>query len=134
MALCAWLLERRRAWSDCGGDIERRFSKDDLLINATLYWATETFGSSIRYYAEAANRRWRPSHPRWPVVEAPTGISYFVPDSGLGPTDQHKAYYNLVYTREHLTGGHFAPAEEPARVVEDIRATFRELRNRRDCT
>lgn len=128
VGLCAWLLERRRSWSDCGGDVERRFSKDELLTTMTLYWATETFVTSVRYYAEAANHRWRPDHPRRPVVEAPTGISYFVPDSGHGPTEQHKAYYNLIHTREHSTGGHFAPAEEPQRVVDDIRATFRALR------
>jgi pimeloyl-ACP methyl ester carboxylesterase len=128
VALCAWMLERRRAWSDCGGDVEARFSKDDLLTHMTLFWATETFGSSVRFYAETARDRWIPTHQRWPVVGVPTGLSIFVPDSGHGPTEAQKDYYNLVYAKEHLTGGHFAAAEEPARVVEDIRATFRGLR------
>lgn len=128
VGLLAWLLERRRAWSDCHGDVESRFSKDELLVNATIYWATETFATTARYYAEAADHPWTPSHDRQPVVEAPTGISFMVPDSGPGPSEQHKAYYNLVYTRQHEQGGHFAPAEEPQRIIEDIRATFRHLR------
>src|SRR5262249_53192332 len=44
--LAAWLLERRRNWSDCGGDVESVFSKDDLLAGVMLYWATESFVSS----------------------------------------------------------------------------------------
>jgi pimeloyl-ACP methyl ester carboxylesterase len=129
VGLCAWLLERRRAWSDCGGDLESRFTKDELLVNATIYWATETFATAALYYAEAANYPWQPSHARFPVVEAPTGISFMVPDSGPGPTEQHRSYYNLIYTKEHQTGGHFAPAEEPQRIIEDIRSTFRPLRS-----
>ena len=128
VGLCAWLLERRRAWSDCGGDVERRFTKDELLVSATLYWATETFATAARYYAEAANYPWTPSHARSPVVEAPTGISFMLADSGPGPSEQHKAYYNLIFSNEHETGGHFAPAEEPQRIIDDIRATFRQIR------
>ncbi|CAM6000254.1 unnamed protein product [Sphagnum balticum] len=30
--------------SDCGGDIESRFTKDDLLTNIMLYWVTEPSG------------------------------------------------------------------------------------------
>ena len=40
VGLAAWLVERRRAWSDCGGDVERRFSKDELLDDVMLYWVT----------------------------------------------------------------------------------------------
>jgi len=35
--LCAWILDKRRVWSDCGGEVELRFSKDDLLTTMTLY-------------------------------------------------------------------------------------------------
>ncbi len=35
--LCSWLLEKRCAWSDCGGDVERRFTRDELLTTMTLY-------------------------------------------------------------------------------------------------
>ena len=55
--LAAWIVEKLRAWSDCGGDIERRFTKDEILTNVTLYWLTETIGSSMRMYrANAASR------------------------------------------------------------------------------
>ena len=43
-------MEKYRAWSDCGGDVESRFSKDTLLTMITLYWVTGTIGSSFRSY------------------------------------------------------------------------------------
>jgi pimeloyl-ACP methyl ester carboxylesterase len=50
--LAAWIIEKFRSWSDCGGDVETRFSKDELLANVTLYWMTETISSSFRLYNE----------------------------------------------------------------------------------
>ncbi|MBM3946065.1 MAG: epoxide hydrolase 1, partial [SAR202 cluster bacterium] len=41
-ALAAWIVHHFRAWSDCGRDVERRFSKDDLLTTVTIYWVTQT--------------------------------------------------------------------------------------------
>jgi microsomal epoxide hydrolase len=45
--LAAWLVEKFRAWSDCGGDIETRFTKDELLTHIMIYWATESIGPSF---------------------------------------------------------------------------------------
>src|ERR1039458_9898129 len=50
VGLAAWIVEKLRAWSDCDGDIEQRFTKDEILTNVTLYWLTETIGSSMRMY------------------------------------------------------------------------------------
>ena len=66
VGMAAWLLERRRAWSDCGGDVESRFTKDQLLTNASLYWLTETFATSVRFYAESYRTPWTPRHDRTP--------------------------------------------------------------------
>ena len=40
--LAAWIVEKFRAWSDCGGDIEARFTKYELLTNVMIHWATES--------------------------------------------------------------------------------------------
>ena len=57
--LAAWLVDKYRRWSDCDGDVERRFSKDDICDLLTIYWATETITSSMRTYAAEARDRWR---------------------------------------------------------------------------
>ena len=129
VGLCAWLVDKRRAWSDCGGDVERRFTKDDLLTTASLYWHTRSFGSSARFYWEAAHHPWRPSHDRMPVVEAPTAVAVFPGDVLRMPRGWVGRYCNLQRYTVMPEGGHFAPMEEPARLVEDIRAFYRPLRS-----
>ena len=126
--MLAWLLERLRAWSDCDGDVERAFTRDDILTKATLYWVTESFGTTVRYYAEAGRNRWQPSHDRQPPIEAPSGISLFRKDGAALFGDALVPIYNLHHLADHPFGGHFAAAEEPSVLVEDIRATFRGLR------
>ncbi len=129
VGLAAWLVEKRRAWSDCDGDVERRFSKDELCTNLTLYWATQSIGSSVRYYYEADHAPWQPSHDRTPVIEAPAGIAIFPKDVILMPRRWAERHYDLRRWTVMPAGGHFAPMEEPERLVEDIRAFFRPLRS-----
>lgn len=42
VGLASWIVEKLYAWSDCKGDIENRFTKDELLTNIMIYWITET--------------------------------------------------------------------------------------------
>ncbi len=128
IGLMAWLLERRRGWSDCNGDVETRFSKDDLITGVMLYWLTRSFAPSARFHYEAVKQPWAPSHGRTPVVEAPTGIAVFPRDVILTPRRWAGRYYNLKRRTVMPQGGHFAPMEEPELLVEEIRAFFRPLR------
>ncbi|MEK8225913.1 hypothetical protein NKG05_07375 [Oerskovia sp. M15] len=75
--LAAWIVEKLRAWSDCGGDVERRFTKDEILTNVTLYWLTGTIGSSMRMYAANAAI---PAAQLGRRVEVPSGFSIFAGD------------------------------------------------------
>lgn len=125
--LLAWLVDKRRNWGDCHGEVESRFSKDDLLDNAMLYWATDSYHTSARYYYEGAHHPWRPSHDRTPVVEAPTAIAVFPAELTFAPRRAAERYYNLRRWTEMPAGGHFAPMEEPELLVEDLRGFFRAL-------
>ncbi len=51
-ALGAWIIEKFRTWSDSGGDVEKKFTKDELLTNITIYWVTERDPSSVRLHFE----------------------------------------------------------------------------------
>jgi microsomal epoxide hydrolase len=126
VGLAAWIVEKFRTWSDCGGDVERRFSKDVLLTNVMLYWVTGAIGSSFwPYYARA--------HSRWPIseqrpVKVPTAYALF-PREILHPP---RAWAERVYDIRRWTvmpsGGHFAALEEPELLAADVRAFFRNLR------
>ncbi len=124
--LAAWLVEKFRRWSDCDGDVEARFSKDELLTNLTIYWATETINSSIRLYYETAR------HPgNWGRVEVPTGMLMSPKDMFPTPRAWAERSYRVERWTEIPRGGHFLEWEEPELVVEDIRAFFRPLRQAR---
>ena len=94
-------------------------------IYETLYAFQAAFGKPM---GEAGTHPWRPDHDRMPVVEAPTGITYFAPDKPPGDMAWTETYFNRRLYRVHPSGGHFAPAEEPELLVEDIREMFRPAR------
>lgn len=123
--LAAWIVEKLRAWSDCDGDIERRFSKDEILINVMIYWLTDTIGSSMRMYnANAAI----PPAQQARRVEVPSGFSLFPADISHPPREWLERTTNVVRVTELPRGGHFAPFEEPELYAQELRAFFRPYR------
>jgi pimeloyl-ACP methyl ester carboxylesterase len=126
--LAAWLIDKRHAWADIRKGLEAVFSKDDLITTAMLYWLTETYVSSAHHYYSGRPAEGAFVHDRQPVVEAPTGILQFREDVWCLPRKWAERYYNVQRWNVSDTGGHFAPAEVPNIMVDDIRAFFRELR------
>lgn len=120
--LAAWLVEKFRQWSDCDGDVERRFSKDDLLTTIMIYWVTGTIGSSFRPYFD------RPHGRTLPVVAAPAGVTVGVGDLGMPRSLVARSYSDIRFWRDLPAGGHFLAREEPSLVAGDIRDFFRTLR------
>jgi pimeloyl-ACP methyl ester carboxylesterase len=123
--LAAWLLTKFRAWSDCGGNLESRFSKDELLTNLTIYWATDTIGSSFAPYYQSDQL---PQGLGAPKIEVPTGFTSFAHDLLQAPRAFAERYYNVHHWQEIPAGGHFPALEEPAALAESLRAFFRPLR------
>ncbi len=123
--LAAWIVEKLRTWSDCDGDVERSYTKDEILTNITLYWLTGTIGSSMRMYA--ANAAIPPAqHAR--RVEVPSGFSLFPGDIGHPPRAWLERTANVVRVTEPARGGHFAPFEEPELYAQELREFFRPYR------
>ena len=131
VAQLAWMTEIRRTWSDCGGEIERRFSKDELITQTMIYWLTETYVTAARYYAEATRHPWQSIDGLKPVVRAPTSLSLFPREVFVMPRKWTETYYDLRNTSHLPSGGHFAAMEEPGLVVDEIRRFFGGLRDRR---
>lgn len=121
--LAAWIVEKFRSWSDVDGDVEKKFTKDELLTNITLYWVTQSGASSARIYYE--NQRAKPPQKR---VEVPTACAVFPKEISIAPRRWVEAQYNVTRWTEMPRGGHFAAMEEPDLLVDDVRAFFRTLR------
>ena len=125
--LAAWIVEKYRTWSDCDGDVERRFTKDELLTTVTIYWVTESISSSTRMYKE--NQRYDWTMDRGERIEVPTGVAAFPAEISRPPREWAERSYNLRRWTNMPSGGHFAALEEPQLLAEEIRAFFRPLRN-----
>jgi pimeloyl-ACP methyl ester carboxylesterase len=125
--LAAWIVEKFRSWSDNDGDIETAISRDEMLTNIMLYWATGAIGSSFwPYYARL--------HSPWPIPEGariavPTGYAAF-PKEILRPPRSvaERSYGNIQRWTEMQKGGHFAALEQPEALAREIREFFRPLR------
>jgi microsomal epoxide hydrolase len=126
VGLAAWIIEKFRTWSDCDGDVDRRFGKDVLLTNVMLYWVTGAINSSFwPYYARF--------HGPWPIpdgqrVTIPTAYAEFPREILHPPRSLADRVYNIQRWTYMARGGHFAALEEPEALAVDIRAFFRDLR------
>ncbi len=120
--LASWIVEKFRRWGDTKGNVESRFTRDELLTNLTIYWATQTIAPSIRLYYEFA--RENRLQGRVPV---PTAMLMALNDMVPAPRVVGERVYNIVRWNETGVGGHFLEWEEPELVAQDMRAFFREL-------
>ncbi len=124
--LAAWLLDKYRTYSDCEGDVERSFTKDELLAQITTYWVTGTIASASRlYYERAQDGTGAPPLQR---VDVPTGCAIFPRDVKRVPRPWAERAYNVQRWVEMPRGGHFPGVEEPDALTAELRRFFRPLR------
>jgi pimeloyl-ACP methyl ester carboxylesterase len=125
VGLAAWLVEMWRSWSASGGDVDAHIGRDALLTTITLYWVTGSITSSMRDYVD---NRWYGSeigpHDR---VRVPTAMAVFanefVPE-GEPPRSLFERLYDIERWTVFPRGGHFAAAEVPDLLADDVRAHF----------
>jgi epoxide hydrolase len=108
-----------------GEEIEKRFSRDELLTNIMIYWVTETIGSAARSYYEGAHAA--SSMQSGDRVEVPTAVAHCTFDAPL-PREWAERNVNLQHYSE-IPAGHFAAWEAPEAFVNDLHANFRQLHN-----
>jgi len=124
VGLAAWIIEKFYGWSDIDGDLEREYTKDELLTNIMIYWVTQTINPSIRSYYEESHA---PSLKPGQRVEVPVAMALFPKDT---PPPRALAERTLRIERwtEMPRGGHFPALEVPELYAADLQAFFRSLR------
>jgi microsomal epoxide hydrolase len=116
-------MDKFHTWSDCKGDPESVFTKDELLTNIMLYWVTGAIGSSFwPYYARM--------HGPWPIPEGskisvPTGYARFPAEILRPPRSVAEKVYNISAGKKMDQGGHFAALEQPEALVREVTEFFR---------
>ncbi|XP_053620292.1 juvenile hormone epoxide hydrolase-like isoform X2 [Plodia interpunctella] len=128
VALLAYILEKSAAATDFdnikfedGGTRSWRFTKDQILDNLMIYWASNSITTSMRIYAESCSKahnklgmqRIKSIVPTW-LVQAKNEI-YFQP-----PLILNMKYKNLVNITILNEGGHFLAWEMPLTFSEDV--------------
>jgi pimeloyl-ACP methyl ester carboxylesterase len=123
VAQAAWIYEKYRDWSHHDGDVEKVFTKDEMLDTIMLYWLSNSGTSSARYYWEN-----QPDSTAWPI-DIPVGVSWFGGDNSYAPREWCERYYkNILYWSETERGGHFAAWEVPGIFVKEVREWRRKIR------
>jgi len=125
--LAAWIVEKFRAWTDCGGNPENAVSRDEMLANISLYWFTGCIGASFwPYYARM--------HGPWPIpegstVDVPTGYAEFPREILRPPRSLAAKTYTDIHRWSVMSkGGHFAALEQPDALAHEVAEFFRPLR------
>jgi epoxide hydrolase len=123
--LLSWIVEKFRTWSDCDGDPENVFTRDQILTNVMVYWVTRTITSSLRLYWE--HQHVDAADPP-PFVTVPTGVARYPKEVIRFPRAWVEQVYNVTYWADMPRGGHFAAMEQPELFVDDLRSFFRSMR------
>jgi epoxide hydrolase len=112
----SWIYEKFRDWSHHDGNVERVFSKDEMLDTIMLYWLSNSSTSSARFYWEN-----KPDTTAWPI-SMPVGVSWFPGDTSYAPRVWCERYWKvIVHWEEMERGGHFAAWEQPELFVATVR-------------
>jgi pimeloyl-ACP methyl ester carboxylesterase len=113
--LAAWILEKLRSWTNCGGDVESVFTRDELLTWITAYWVAGAIGTSFTPYAESGEARLA-------RVEIPAVFTIFAKDLDNAPREFAERFFDVRSWSEHRSGGHFAAWERPQEYEAGVRA------------
>jgi pimeloyl-ACP methyl ester carboxylesterase len=120
VGLASWIVDRFHSWSDSPRHFDRSFTKDEILTNITIYWATQTILSSIYGYLVETRQ---PSLGRDEHVDVPVGLALFPRDmAGIPPRSLAERSLNVVRWTEMPNGGHFGAWEHPEEYAADLKA------------
>jgi pimeloyl-ACP methyl ester carboxylesterase len=120
------MVDKFRSWSDCEGDVERRFTRDEILTAVSIFWFTRSMPSAIRLYWEGNRRplKFAPGER----IHVPVGVAHFPREIPIPPRTYVERGYNVTRWTEMASGGHFAALEEPEALANDIRAFASQFR------
>ena len=140
IGLLAWIIDKWWMLADVmreeegprGGDLYRRFTRDELLATVSIYWFTRTQSSAMRIYHEAmrsaeaveAEVGGRVRLRDGERVATPTGFAKLVRGTPLPPRSWCERAFNVVHWTEFLEGGHFPALEVPELQLDDLRRFF----------
>ncbi|KAI5864511.1 alpha/beta-hydrolase [Durotheca rogersii] len=126
VACLAWILEKLHDWTDA-----YPWTDDEICTWVSIYWfSTAGPAASVRIYYEITHnvdgrsgkldhqalRAWSPG--------VKLGFSHFPMDLQVLPSMWVRTLGEVVYEKDHDSGGHFAAWERPDELIADVREMF----------
>jgi hypothetical protein len=140
VGLASWILEKWHGWTEHDGDLEKVYTKDELLTNIMIYWVTNSGASSARIYYESRHILGGIARTPFPGgagrVTVPTGCATYpwqldrreVPKPTEAEARAAAEQRGNLHFALMPRGGHFPAIEQPQLWTEDIRTFVRALR------
>jgi pimeloyl-ACP methyl ester carboxylesterase len=126
VGFAAWIIEKIHSWSDCDGDLEKLYSKDELLTNIMLYWVNGPSVRAVSYREEWVSSSLKPDQQ----VDVPVAVAN--PPKDINPVPPREFAERNLKNLQRWTvlahGGHFAAWEYPELMAQDMRAFFRDVK------
>jgi microsomal epoxide hydrolase len=128
LGTAAWIVEKMQGWSDSSNDLDKTFTKDQVLTNIMIYLVTNTADTAVWFYRGPLEEGQAPASGKSSV---PVGFAAFPAEKAYlqPPRVLLEKNFNLVHYTKMPHGGHFACLEQPQLFVEDVRAFFRKVRS-----
>lgn len=104
--LLAWLVEKFREWS--GPGFEQVWGRDEILTTVSLYWFTQTIGTSFLPYYHG-----RHHDKTLPMVDVPVGVAVQRGERGFPRGYAERTYADIRMWTELPRGGHFTVMQTP---------------------
>lgn len=123
-AMAAWVVDMVHRWCDHDGDLESAYPRDALLTLLSIFWFTDTLGSSVRLYRESMAVPWTPARPGGRVVGVPVGVAAYPKETGAYPRAWVEEYFDVHRYTVMARGGHFPAVESPHTLAAEIAAFF----------
>jgi pimeloyl-ACP methyl ester carboxylesterase len=128
VALAGWIIDKYQGWVTPDASPETVFAREELIDNLMLYWLPSTGASSSRIYLESYTRMFL-DPTNTDIVELPVSVSLFPHEVIVPPRSwAENRYKKIVRWTKVARGGHFASLEEPGLFVDELRESFRPLR------
>lgn len=122
IGLLAWITDKLFSWSDCYPNNPKgyRWTHEELITWTLIHYFSDNGPTAPFHMYVENNFGVFPEGNSRTFVEVPTAVSAFRYEAEMVPRKWAEARANVIWWREHETGGHFAMYERPVEMVEDI--------------
>lgn len=121
VGMLAWMADKLFLWSDA-----YPWTPTELITWTLLHYFPGPI-TGFQMYKENDPAEMAVALQANTFVQAPTGVSAFSKELGLMPRSWAETQANVVFWREHSSGGHFAAYEKPVELAGDLIEFYKQV-------